>query len=112
MKIRWDGKALSKRAAKALLDGGEEWMRAEVLPEADENCPIDHGVMIGSHTVERVGNSAVRIGYGGPASEYVIVQHEDTTLNHPRGTSKWLENAWKKKLSSLPGILKEHMRAL
>ena len=58
----------------------------EIGARADELVPFDTGTLSRSQTtaVETRGEVIIgEIGYGGPASAYALVQHEDTTLSHP-----------------------------
>jgi hypothetical protein len=110
-KMNWRGAAASKAVGQALLDGGEEWMRAKVLPDADEHCPVDTGVMKSTHTVAR-DEKSVAIGYGGPSAPYTVKQHEDLTLHHVVGEAKWLENAWNRHAAELKPILKKRIGAI
>lgn len=58
----------------------------EIRARADELVPFDDGILFGSQDaiVKDKGTTfSVEIGYGGPASAYALVQHEDETLSHP-----------------------------
>ena len=58
----------------------------QIRARADELVPFDDGILSGSQGVnvkERGTQVTVEIGYGGAASAYALVQHEDLTLSHP-----------------------------
>jgi|GEM_PF-1914599 len=130
MKVTWKNDALIEaEVRKAVLDGAEEWLRVDVLPVADQNCPTDRGVMKGSNAIVRDGAAVlagpynegdtfggkqgeVVIGYGGAASAYVERQHEDMTLTHPSGEAKWLENAFNGAQSTLSEKIKSRVAAV
>lgn len=61
----------------------------EIGARADELVPFDTGTLSRSQTTrvnETAGKITGTIGYGGPASPYALVQHEDLTLSHPPKT--------------------------
>lgn len=92
-KVEWYSERVTQLIEEAVLDGAEEWARADVLTLSQENCPTDSSTMKGTGAVVRA-DKTIEIGYGGPAAPYTLKQHEDLTLNHPNGQHKWLENAW------------------
>jgi len=105
MSFFWFGDGLLKGAKNKVLDGVEEWARADVMPTAKENCPVDHGNMRDSHTTQRKGKT-VTVGVGGSSAPYALKQHEDMSLRHTVGEAKWLENAYNSMLPRLPGKIK------
>jgi len=110
-KVEWNDGGIIARAKAAMRDGVEEWARAEVMPDADEHCPVKDGTLRDSHVVERKG-TVITIGYGGPAAPYAERQHEDMTLSHTVGEAKWLENAFNRKLPELQKILDERLEGV
>lgn len=68
-----------------------------VMTDAKRRVPVDTGTLRGSGYVtlpELVdGHPVVEAGFGGPASDYAVVQHEATELHHDVGEAKFLENA-------------------
>jgi hypothetical protein len=62
---------------------------SEVLAESLKLVPVDTGTLKGSGMVHRpeVSGSQVtaKVSYGGAASQYAAVVHEDMTANHPHG---------------------------
>lgn len=69
-----------------------------IMTESIQEAPLDMGPLRSSRYVGKPevksGSLSVELGYGGAATAYVKVQHEDTSLNHPEpGTkAKFLED--------------------
>lgn len=68
----------------------------EVMGESKRLVPVDTGALKGSGYVAPPqvdgGRLVVEMGYGGPAAQYAVRQHEDLSLNHPDGgQAKFLE---------------------
>ena len=83
---------LEQAIKQATLDGCEEWAYP-VLADAQENCPVDTGLLRSSGTVQR-DDEQVIIGFGGNASRpYAEKIHEDASLFHKVGESHFLENS-------------------
>ena len=79
------------KASAALYEVGNE-----VMAESKRLVPVDTGVLKGSGYVDEPrtdrGSVSVEIGYGGPADQYAVYQHENLSLNHPGGgQAKFLE---------------------
>lgn len=100
-RVVWNSAPLLKKILESALDGAEEWARADAMPLAVENCPIDQGALRGSQTVEREDNSVI-MGFGGQAAPYALIVHEDQTVYHPVGKAKFLEDSFNEKLPDLP----------
>lgn len=105
MTLRWRGDLTEKiaRAAaiQALHDGAEA-----ILTEAIDEAPIDTGTLRRSGAVtDTPSENAVYVSFNTP---YARRQHEDLTLNHPRGgKAKYLEDPFKRnagKVQKLVGI--------
>lgn len=89
--------AISAVAGGALHEGLKV-----ILEAANQNVPVEDGVLLASGRVVSEGTHAA-ITYGkdddgggthAPSNQYVVKQHEDPELNHPNGgTFKWLESA-------------------
>jgi hypothetical protein len=65
--------------------------------DSQQQVPVDEGDLKGSgmvHPPERRGTTvSVLLSYGGPATPYAMLQHEDMELNHPNGgKAKFLED--------------------
>jgi hypothetical protein len=110
-KVTWRGDTVAAKINEALLDGAEEWARADVKTDAMENCPVDQGTLKGTHGVERDDRS-VAVGVGGPAAPYALRQHEDATLHHTVGTDHWMEKALKNKMGELNPKLEKHVKSV
>lgn len=76
---------LDKAVKKGLFTAG-----SIMLTEAKKKCPVDTGTLRRSGAVEANSKEAI-VSFNTP---YAYKQHEDTTLNHPRGgEAKFLEKA-------------------
>lgn len=62
----------------------------ELKGRSQAKCPVDTGTLRGSAQVKREGNT-VYVGYGGAASSYAAIQHENLHFHHPVGQAKFLE---------------------
>jgi hypothetical protein len=95
--LRRELQRAGKRAAAGVAIGLVQ-LGNEVMTDAKQRAPVDLGAMRGSGYVspaETRGNRVtVETGFGGPAKDYVIQQHEDLSLNHPVGEAKFLERAF------------------
>jgi hypothetical protein len=82
-----------REAGAALKEIYEE----DVMAPSQRIVPLDVGTLKNSRFVEEPkisadGTISVTGGYGGAASDYAIVQHEDLSLNHQgQGRPKYLE---------------------
>ena len=91
-------------AGAALYARGE----AIMLESADNWVPVEWGTLRDTGFVDEPiyesGYVTVRLHYGGgPAAAYAVIQHEDTTLNHPgQGQAKYLEGPVLESLQSFP----------
>lgn len=60
-----------------------------IMTRSKRLVPVDLGALKNSGYVTLPVMSShqitIEMGYGGPASDYAIRQHEDLTLNHPEG---------------------------
>lgn len=70
---------------------------SEIFNESQELVPVQFGTLRSSGFVSTPeisgGDVEVQIGYGGAASEYAVIVHEDLTMQHPRGgQAKYLES--------------------
>lgn len=77
-----------------------------VMTEAKKQVPVDTGTLKNSGHVQRPVISgdeiSVTLGFGGAASDYALIQHEDLSLKHPHGgNAKYLERPF---LASLNGL--------
>lgn len=54
-------------------------------------CPVEHGTLRDSCVIEERGDYIV-VGYGGAASDYALIQHENLQYHHnPGQQAKYLE---------------------
>lgn len=69
-----------------------------VMTSAKRRTPVDTGVLRGSGyvmaPVTSGGQTTCKLGFGGAAKAYALVQHERLDFKHPNGgEAKYLENA-------------------
>jgi hypothetical protein len=69
-------------------------------------CPVDSGTLRGSAVVDVQGNT-VTVGYGGAASAYALVQHENLHFHHPVGQDKFLEQPFDEMVPEIIKRVKE-----
>ncbi len=102
-----------KSTADKALDGIEECARALMLTEAKERCPVapvNGGTMRNSLTVERDNSKkVVYLGGGGAAKAYIFRQHQDTSLNHTTGQSKFITTAIEIHSPKLKQFVEKHV---
>jgi hypothetical protein len=53
-------------------------------------CPVDSGTLRNSCVIEE-GDGYITVGYGGAATPYAAIQHENMSFHHPVGQAKYLE---------------------
>lgn len=96
-KMKRNLKELKKRGPKA-VGAGLFGLGNEIMTDAKDRTPVDLGPLRASgYTTLPVRRGKVVIvedGFGGPAKEYAIVQHEDIGLHHITGEAKFLESAF------------------
>lgn len=77
-----------------------------IIEDAKRRAPVDTGTMRASGVTlppsKRGSQIVVEGGFGGAASDYVIVQHEDTSLRHTHGEAKFLEKPVLERADKLP----------
>lgn len=78
-----------------------------VMTESKEMSPVEWGTLKNSGYVtlpEMHGGRLVsELGYGGPAAEYAVVQHEHIEYRHPEGgEAKFLEKPFYQRAPSIP----------
>jgi hypothetical protein len=98
--------AIQKGTARGLY-----LLAEETMADSKENfVPVDEGILRDSGFVELPvfdgDGVSVRLGYGGAAAAYAVVQHEDLTLNHPNGgEAKFLEKPMLTHWSRVPAVI-------
>lgn len=84
-----------------------------IIEDAKANTPVDTTMLQESGYVEMPVRHpkgwALEIGFGGPAGQYAMIQHEDTSLAHTTGGPKFLTNAVNKYKSGFTQILRQFM---
>ena len=107
---------LAEKAPVATAFGMYDAMQ-EVMLDAKARTPVDTGAMrdSGYVTAPEVNSNrqvSIEAGFGGPSQEYVVRQHEDTSLNHPNGgEAKFFENALDANHGLIMATIKEHVNA-
>jgi len=81
------GKMKNPRAREAALYEEAE----EIMAEAKALTPVDTGALRASGFVSPPSGGSVELGFGGPATPYAIIVHEDLSAFHPVGQAKYLE---------------------
>ncbi len=109
MIVRWriDRRKIAARAIRGRL-AGDLWRAAQfTLEEANRTIPIEEGTMARSgHVSIDEERLVAAISYGGPASAYVVRQHEDLTYRHDEGRrAKWLELTLREQARALRAYL-------
>ena len=74
----------------------------EIKGLSQSMCPVDSGALKGSAYVQEIENGW-EIGYGGVASDYALLQHENLHFHHPVGQAKFLELAFIEITSKIAG---------
>jgi hypothetical protein len=116
-KLEYALRRFPKDAAQAVARG--EYLAAQlIMQDARRRAPKEDGWLEGSGYATRPDFSkqsvAVEMGFGGPSEDYVVRQHEDTSLNHPGekaikkgvtkvGQAKFFSNA----LAAMDGVARD-----
>jgi hypothetical protein len=79
----------AKKEAMRILEQGAN----EIKNLSQVRCPVDTGTLRASARIEIKGNT-IEFGYGGAASDYATIQHENLQFHHPVGQAKFLESAF------------------
>lgn len=96
-KLRRALRGLAHNASRA-LGAGLYLEGNNIMADAKERAPLDLGTLRGSGYVTTPHTSGhettVELGFGGPAKDYAVVQHEELGFLHPEGgEAKYLERA-------------------
>ena len=107
--LKWRGEEVERlireTAFQAIRDGAEA-----ILTEAIDETPIDTGTLRRSGTVtEAPQENTVYVSFNTP---YARRQHEDLTLNHPRGgKAKYLEDPFKRNAEKVEQLVAQRVKA-
>lgn len=100
--------ALVRSAASKFPSAVEKALYQEAqieMTESKRRCPVDTGTLLASGFVQqpvRAGsNISVTLGYGGEASSYAVIVHEDLEAFHKVGQAKYLESVLKESASHM-----------
>ena len=108
-RFKWRGeeaeRLIRETAFQAIRDGAEA-----ILTEAIDETPIDTGTLRRSGTVtEAPQENTVYVSFNTP---YARRQHEDLTLNHPRGgKAKYLEDPFKRNAEKVEQLVAQRVKA-
>mgnify|MGYP006921352800 CR=1 FL=1 len=91
-KLRKGGKRYEQALAAGIYG-----LASEIVTDAKTRVPVDLGALKGSGYAtlpeKRRGRYVAEVGFGGPAKDYAVPQHERTEYAHEVGGPKYLENA-------------------
>lgn len=108
-RFKWRGeeaeRLIRETAFQTIRDGAEA-----ILMEAVNEAPIDTGTLRRSGTVtEAPQENTVYVSFNTP---YARRQHEDLTLNHPRGgKAKYLEDPFKRNAKKVERLVAQRVKA-
>ena len=105
MKLEWHTKVADDRVDEAM-----KLIKATAMlikGRSQELCPVDSGTLMNSAYVDVVDDRTYAVGYGGAASEYALIQHENLQYYHPVGQAKFLEQAFEEEIVELLREFKE-----
>lgn len=85
MNIGIDDARIKKAAMKGLRAKA-----IELKGKSQALCPVDSGTLRNSCVIEE-HDDYITVGYGGAASAYAAIQHENMAFHHPVGQAKYLE---------------------
>lgn len=103
----WRGDLVEKIVREAAFQGLHDGAEA-ILTEAIDETPVDTGTLRRSGTVtDAPSEEAVYVSFNTP---YAVKQHEDLTLNHPRGgKAKYLEDPYKRKATNIAKLVQNRI---
>lgn len=105
----WKDTVLQATTKKNALDGIEEWCQTAWLPQAKTDCPVDSGTMRNSLMVERASDGCY-VGGGGAASDYIMRQELDRSLQHAVGKAGFISDSVNDQKGKLLTIVKKHVQ--
>lgn len=77
------------RVKKAAMKGLKR-MAVVLKGRSQALCPVENGVLKNSCVIEEYDDHVI-VGYGGAASAYAAIQHENMAYHHDVGQAKYLE---------------------
>lgn len=103
------GVDVAREMAAALYREGQRIRAASM-----EEVPVDLGVLRSTAHVElsqaTAGEVLVEIGYGGPAAQYALRQHEELDYRHTVGKAKYLEDPFRRAVPTMDQRLADDIR--
>lgn len=109
MRFMWDKNADTKIAKKVF--GVLKEVATEIKGVSQSRCPVDTGTLKNSAVIKSDETKyEVRVGYGGAASKYALIQHENLNYHHDVGQAKYLETAFTETIPGLDGKIKNRLQ--
>lgn len=116
----WEGEKAAGDLLSAAFAGLVE-SAAHIFAQSQALVPREDGQLAESgqllpdpanlEVVISYGNNETQPGYTSPANDYAVVQHEDTTLEHPNGgQAKYLEEPLMQEAGEVGATVAKHMR--
>ena len=88
----------------------------EIITLAKDIVPVRDGILRATGHVQppRVTLRSIQVtmGFGGPAVQYALIQHERTDFHHTVGQAKYLEQPFKARAAGIPGRMAQRIRAV
>lgn len=112
-RVEWNDGPFKKSCRAKALDGIEEVVRADMLTQAKEDCPVapvNGGTMRNSLGIERDDKAGiVYLGGGGAAKKYIKRQELDRSLNHTSGKAGFIRDSMQANIGKLKPAVEKHI---
>lgn len=119
--IKVSGIPKTQKALRRLGDRGKRALTSglvrkaeEIIGEAKGIVPVRDGILRDSGFVDDpttvFGGPSVELGFGGPAAQYALVQHEGNFRHNPPGQKKYLEIPFNIAQATLDDFLAAHIK--
>ena len=109
MRFMWDKNADTKIAKKVFRVLKET--ATEIKGLSQSRCPVESGTLRDSAVIESDATKyEVTVGYGGAASKYALIQHENMQYHHTVGQAKYLETAFTETIPDLDRKIKNALQ--
>jgi hypothetical protein len=109
MRFMWDRNADDKIAKKVF--GVLRQTATLIKGVSQSRCPVDSGTLRDSAVIDTdYTKYEVTVGYGGAASKYALIQHENLQFHHDVGQAKYLETAFTEIVPSIDGKIKNRLQ--
>ncbi len=109
MRFMWDKNADTKIAKKVF--NVLKQTATEIKGLSQIRCPVDSGTLRDSAVIKSDATKyEVTVGYGGAASKYALIQHENMQYHHDVGQPKYLETAFTEIIPEIDGKIKRALQ--